>query len=130
VLDAPVEESSDVLQEYVLRSNVTDDPDDGRPEPALIGGLPEGASLTPGLTGEAGSDAIHLSTPWSAVESLHICPDRCWIQGFFFHPLNQDFAGIGFPLDVANAARLWIRQLDSEIEGSDSGAEGQNSEGT
>jgi len=130
VLDAPVEESSDVLQEYVLRSNVTDDPDDGGPEPALIGGLSEGASLTPGLTGEAGSDAIHFSTPGTAVEGLHICPDRCWIQGFFFHPLNQDFAGIGFPLDVANDARLWIRQLDSEIEGSDSGAEGQNPEGT
>ena len=56
------------------------------------------------LAREARSDAIHCATPSSAVEGEQVGPDRCRIQGAFFHARSQDAGGVCFPLKVSDGA--------------------------
>jgi len=62
------DELSDILQQDVSGSNVTDDPADGWPEPTIICNSGLGPCGAEGLAGETGSDNIHSPTPRSAVK--------------------------------------------------------------
>jgi hypothetical protein len=54
---------------------------------------------------------------------------KSFIQAAVFHPLSQDFAAVGFPLNEADCSSSRDRQLEAELESPDSGAEGQHVEG-
>lgn len=98
----------DVLQEAVAGSNVTDDPGDFGPEPAVIvssGALSGGAE---GLAGETGSDEIHLAAPRSAVEGFEIVPHRSLIQSRFSHPRHESCRRVGVPLNTTHKPMSWF----------------------
>jgi hypothetical protein len=83
---------------------LSDDSDDGRPDPPLVVGALPLAGDGPRLTREARRDEIHDSTPRLASEGRNVVPDRSEIQGLVFHPGHEDGRGEGFPLDVANGS--------------------------
>jgi len=67
---------SDVLQQDVSGSHVTNDPCDVRPEPSVIVNTLSSSGSGEWLAGEPGSDDIHSSTPRVAVEGDKVIPDR------------------------------------------------------
>jgi hypothetical protein len=73
---------------------------------------------------------IHESTPSAAVEGAYIRPNRRLIQDSFFHARSQDFDAERFVLNETDGASIWARQSDTEFKSPDTGAEGQNCEGT
>jgi hypothetical protein len=124
------EVSSDVLEEHKRGLNLPDDAGDDRPQvPGVILASPF-ARETERLTGIPRHDAIHASTPASAVEGSGIAEHRRWSQASRFHRLNQTGGAECVSLNVADDARIWNCQLDSESECVDgTGAEGEDVEG-
>jgi hypothetical protein len=81
------------------------------------------------LAWDSPNDAIHNSTPWSAVEGSHIAPHRRFSQETLAHRFDQMGDGEGFPLHHNDAASIWDCQFDAEIEPASSGAEADEVEG-
>ena len=78
------------------------------------------AGVTERLARVAASDAIHDSTPRAAVEGSQIRPHRRLIKGLLFHARCQDFDGVGFPLNVTDAASRSAKcEFKPEFEASD-----------
>lgn len=98
-------DACDVLQKQVSRTasvgNVNDVEEQAGACPVKPGAAPSKREV---LAREARSDAIHSATPSCAVEGEQVGPDRCRIQGAFFHARNQDAGGVCFPLKVCNGA--------------------------
>ncbi len=79
-----------------------------------------------GLAGVARSDAIHDAAPRLEVEGSKVRPDRRLIQGLVFHARDKAGGGMGFPLDVTDAARVGSGDLDSKFEAADPGTNSQH----
>jgi hypothetical protein len=79
------EHAADVLDEDEPRASLDDDASGRRPEVALV----EASPLLPGkavtLARDAANEAVHASTPASAVEGLGIAPNRSRMQESRFH---------------------------------------------
>jgi hypothetical protein len=89
----------DVFEEHQRRFNSADDPEDLRPEPAIVVGTGPSAGGAPGLTGETGSDAIHSATPGGRVEVGQVtAPKRSRLQARLFHPGQENGRSETFPL--------------------------------
>jgi hypothetical protein len=56
------------------------------------------------LTGEAASDDIHASSPWSPVEGADVIPDGEGGEAAIVLPLEEAVAGVGIDLDGADGA--------------------------
>jgi hypothetical protein len=114
----------DVLQHDEAGSYFAKHPCDLGPEPPLVVFSELLAGDAPGLTGEAGSDAIHLAAPCRAVEVSKVKPDRRRSQVSRLHLSDQARGGESFPLHVADAhSRTTGRELQAELETAVSGTE-------
>jgi hypothetical protein len=125
-------ESADVLHEDVLWFHLANDPSELPPESRPLA-VDDASALAGGrdvLTREASNDAIHDSTPASAVEGGNVVPDRCRLQGLRFHPGHEAGRGVGFPLDVANSSGVGHGESHAEVEPAVAGEQGQHVEGT
>lgn len=121
--------SGDVLQEHESRSHVSDDPGDQRPEPSVIVNSTALSGLGERLTGEAGTDEIHSSTPRPAVERGEVVPHRSPIQGLVRHPRHEAGRRVGVPLDCTHhpvsGSEMVESQSETQLESSCTGAEGK-----
>lgn len=99
------------------------------PKPACVIDPVALSSTGCGLAGEARNDKIHDATPRVAVEGCKIRPNRCLVQPPFLHSRSQYFGTERFPLDVADSASASARQMESEVESANAGAEGEHVEG-
>jgi len=84
------------------------------------------------LTGEAerlarvaANDAIHEAAPRSAVKGSHIRPHRRVSQGARVHRFDQACNAECLPLHIADAASARDCHLESEVEPTTAGAEGE-----
>nr|WP_264194528.1 hypothetical protein [Acuticoccus sediminis] len=123
------EHAADVLDEDEPWTGLGDDPARRSPEVSFV----EAALLSPGdavrLARDAPNDAIHEAAPWSAVEGSGITPHRCLSQETRLHRCDQVRDGEGFPLHHADRSNSWHCQLETEIEASSTGAEGDDVDG-
>lgn len=117
------EMSPDVFEEDPFRLALGDDPGDVRPEVPLVLLSRASSRHAEGLARVARKDAIHDSTPSSAVEGGKIRPQRRRSHETLFHARRQERAEIGFPLHVADAASAGNSQSGAEVESPVSGAE-------
>ncbi len=69
-------------------------------------------------TWESAHDAIHVSTPASAVELGHIGINRRFLDRTTRHMRRQNFAGTNFVLNVQDELNCWQRDSDGKIESS------------
>jgi hypothetical protein len=122
--------AGDVFKEAPPGLDLFDDPRNVGPEMPWIRSSLATARHREGLAGIPAHNEIHDSTPRLAVEGLEIRPKRRIIQGFVFHARSQDFGGVGFVLNVSDCDSAWDRQLDAEVESPNTGAEGENPDGT
>lgn len=121
--------SGTVFHEDVARSNLANDTGNIRPEPPVVFNAQPLAGGAEGLARESRSDAVHCSTPRSAIEGGKVVPDRSFFQGRVRHPRHEDGRGIAVPFDCTHKSGAWHGELESELEASDSGAEGKHAEG-
>lgn len=121
---------ADVFPEDVSRSDLLDDADELKEEPAPLS-VETGPLAGDGevLTRASASDAIHDATPGAAVEGADIRPDRRRSQSAFFHARRQDFAGEGLPLHINDRSSTSNSSVDSEVEAAAARKEGKNAEG-
>lgn len=126
-----ISEPWDVFQEDEGGSYVTNCSDDVGPDPSVVVCSSSLAGLGERLAREPRSDEIHDATPLSALEGREIVPDRCLIQGLVFHPRHEDGRSVGVALDVTHTSVSPTQgEVESELEPSDTGAEGESIEGT
>lgn len=129
VLEAKRYVACDVLEEDRDRLDFGDDSSDVGPQMPLVLLASTSACQREGLAGVASSDEIHSAAPRAAVEGREIVPDRCRIQGRFFHPRHEDGRRVGFPLDVAHSSASPSQgESDAKVEAADAGAEGEDAE--
>ena len=74
------------------------------------------AGDTERLARVARSEAIHDSTPRTAIEGSQIRPQRRLSQAARFHSRRQVFAGEGFPFDPTNCASASQSQFQAEVK--------------
>jgi hypothetical protein len=122
--------SGNIFTKDCCRFDLTHDAKNLEPEvPLVVGSLAESGGAE-GLTGVSPNDEIHSSTPSSSVEGAEIAPDRRVIHPPFDHAADQYAGRICFPLDVADDARSEAcsseSPLDSSVESSDAGGEGED----
>lgn len=120
----------DVLAEETTRPHAVDDADDVVEQPAVVVGAEHGPGEAVGLAGVSRSDAIHDATPWARIEGGRVAPDRSRRKVPRFHARSQKLGLVGSPLDHTDWASASACELNSEVEGSGSGAEGQEAVGT
>ena len=114
----------DVFEEAPFGIEVCDDPSNMGPEVSGIA-FPEAlAGEGKRLAGISASEDMNLATPWSAVESGNVVPDRRFTQGLVFHPGHDSGRNEGFPLDVTNSSVSGLGDMQAEFKTSDAGAEG------
>lgn len=113
-----------------MRPNLVDDAEDVVEQPAVVvlAALLSGDAVW--LARVARSEAIHDSTPRAAVEGGEVRPDRSRVKGPVLHTRDQPRGGRDFPLQVADAASAWSRDVDAQLEASDAGAESEDVVGT
>ncbi|MDE0913914.1 MAG: hypothetical protein OSB57_01900 [Planctomycetota bacterium] len=120
----PGNEAADVLHEDEARSHVANDTKEVVDEVALVFASELLTCNGVRLARDAAKDEIHLSTPRCAVEDSQIREHRRAIQVPGFTLRCQDFAGEGFPLQVADRSSIWNRSSDSQVKATDAGADG------
>jgi hypothetical protein len=95
-------EPGHVFQQREARSYVAKDARGGGPKVACV----VGAAARPGhaerLAGETGSDDLHASTPWSAVEGAGVVPDREQGEHAVALPPKQNLAAVRLAFDRAD----------------------------
>lgn len=74
------EHAADVLDEDEPRARLDDDATCGRPEVARVFALEPLSGKTVRLARYAANEAVHASTPASAVEGSGIAPNRRWSE--------------------------------------------------
>lgn len=124
-----------VLKGHDRGLTLVDGVGDVRPQVAGIVGSAPLAGDAEWLARVARSEAIHESTPASAVEGAQIRPQRRRIQDARFHALRQDAGGEAVPFNPTECARLSQTQFaggefDAEVEPSSAGAEAEDVPGT
>ena len=124
----------DVLPEDTIRPALGGDAVDLGSEEALASGsgaLPGDAVV---LAGIARSEDMNVATPRSSVEGEHVGPDRSRMKPPRFHARDQAGGSCGFPLHVTDAAcslsAMVEGELQSELEPTDAGADGEDVPGT
>jgi hypothetical protein len=124
-----LEKSGDVLDEYERGLALANDPDELRPERALVGVPFALARARVRLAGDARHDEIHASTPRASVEGGEIIPERRAIQGRVLHPRHKDSRCVGVPLNITSGAVFQSEAMkssgDAEVESADPRAEGE-----
>jgi hypothetical protein len=120
----------DVLKKAPSGFALSHDAGDVGPEVSFVGASPLEPTHRERLTRYSARDAIHDATPRSAVEGSQIRENRRLIQGAVLHSRCQYFATVTFPLNVADGSSRRNRQSQAEFEAADSGAEGEDVEGT
>lgn len=75
------------------------------------------------LARDAANDAIHDSTPRSAVEGSDIAPHRRVSHESFLHRCDQMGDREGFPLHQQDASSCRACELNTEVEASAAGTE-------
>jgi hypothetical protein len=113
--------SSNIFENDEFGRYLLNNPFDMRPEMALIvltTALSCGAER---LAGVARSDAIHNSTPRSAVEGGNVVPDRSFTQGRVSHPRHESGRWVCFALDVSHSPIVVGEEMEGELEPSDAG---------
>lgn len=123
-----LEEVRYVLEEHQGGGNGPDELDEGRPDGALVGVSEPAAGMAVGLAGQSRHDAIHRSTPASAVKGVEVRPDRSGFKAPVFHARRQNAGRRDFPLHVADRASL-AHCSDGKVEASDASTDGQHAEG-
>ena len=108
-----------VLKEEPLAVQIPKDSSCRRPQVAGIVGKQPLPCEAVSLARDSRNDAIHDSTPRSAVEGSHIAEHRRWSHAAFFHRANQIRGAECVSLNVADDASAWNCQLDAESEGVD-----------
>ena len=116
----------DVLEKASQWPDLADDPPDVWPQVPGVALSEHPAGAGEPLAGVSASDEIHLAAPRLAVEGSNIRPDRCRIQGFFFHAAHKDRGRIGFPLDITHASGCRIGEFDAKFKSAGPRAEGQD----
>jgi hypothetical protein len=110
--------SGDVFQENKSWSHVTNDPEDGRPEPAFVVNSVLVSRNAKWLAWETGSDAIHFSAPRFAIEGREIVPDRSAIQVLLCHPRHEIGRCVGIPLNVTYGSAWDSCKSEGKLESS------------
>lgn len=111
-----------VFKEAPFRPGFGHDAGDVRPEvPGIARSLAQ-AREGEGLTGITGRDEMYAPAPRSAIEGSQIVPDRSRSQGRVRHPRHESGRGETVSLDIAHGAISGFRQLQAEIQSSDTGA--------
>ena len=121
--ETEAEMMGDVFEEDERRLDLVDDPRDMRPEVARVvrpSALPRDGER---LARIARSDDVHCATPWAAVETGNVIPDRRLIQGRLFHPCHENGRGVGFPFDMAHSSISGDGNGEPEVEPACAGAE-------
>lgn len=129
-IEASPFEGRDVFNKDTSRLNFTDDSSEVFPHSAT-GAVEPGSLACVGnvLAREAANDEIHQATKRLCVEGGAIRPNRRWIQIFFRHARSQDFAGVGFPLNVSDDSQIWASESDAKFEACPTGEERKSCEG-
>jgi hypothetical protein len=68
------------------------------------------------LTREAANESIHEATIQAVGKGSYVTPDRSFVKASFFHTRCQYCGCWNFDLHVADAARSWLCDSDSEVE--------------
>jgi len=104
-IEAPVSESCDVLHEDKLGSHFANDsmhfPPEAGPLSCKSSASPSDADV---LAWEAAADDVDVASPWLAVESPDVIPDREPRKGSVGLPSEQDSPGVGIKLNSASDA--------------------------
>jgi hypothetical protein len=87
--ESVLDESGDILKEDPSGLDSLDGCVDERPQPPVVGLASSLACCTERLARETGRDEIHSVAVEVAREGREIVPDRCAIQGLFFHPRHE-----------------------------------------
>lgn len=123
------EEPSDVLEQEPLGSSGSEHALDVGPEPALVGAAESLAGDAIALAWYPGDDEV--AGFW--LIGGEVAPNRSRSQGALRHARSQDRAGVGFPLHVSDRAHASAQSgegsLDTEVESTPAGAEGEDAEG-
>jgi hypothetical protein len=130
IAESDVEVVWHILEEAKSWTHLSDNPGDVWPEMPRIVGSAAFSCNRERLARVPPRDAIHDSTPRAAIEGLDIVPTRSLIQGLVFHPRHESGRRVSFPFDIAHGSGSGLGKFDSEFKSPDSGAEGQNVEGT
>lgn len=80
------------------------------------------------LTRDAAKDEIHEATKASAWDGSGVVPNRRRSQKTRLHRRCQSGDGESFPLHVKDRAKAWNCEVEGEVQGSASGAEGNGRE--
>ena len=119
-----------VLQEDEPGSHVHSEPKESRPQPSVVVGARPLSGVAPGLAGESRRDNIHAASPAASREGGEVVPDRRAIQGLVVHPRHESGRCCGFPLNVTHGAHSSGHgELESDVEPSVAGADGEVSQG-
>ncbi len=120
----------DIFAEDPLRLDLSDDPRNVRPEVAGIRCPSPFAGLAEGLAWIAGRDEMNAAAPRAAVEGSKVVPDKRLSQGLVFHPGHESGRRMAFPLDESHSSVAGLGDVETEVETSVSGAEGDSPEVT
>lgn len=121
--------SRHVLTNDPSGSNFPNDALDVGPEPALVFDAELLTGRAERLTGEAGRNEVNHSRKGRRIELVDRADEyRRWIQGLFFHPIQEGGCSVAFPFDVAHTAKPREQEPEAELESSDSGAQREASE--
>lgn len=123
-----IEMALDVFKEDPFGADIGDDPRDVRPEMAGIVGAAAASGKREGLAGIAGSEDMNAAAPRAAVEGLNVVPDRRRIQGRVFHPRHEGRRGEDLPLDVTDSSISGFRDMEAELQASESRAQRETME--
>ena len=119
-------EAGDVFEEDDAGPDLSDNPSDICPYPALIVGVSTLAGGGEGLTRRAPSEDIHAATPRLAVEGGHVSPDRSRSHGARLHLRDQVCGGEGFPFDHTDRASASESSGEAQFEPSVAGEQAED----
>lgn len=123
--------TGDVFEDDQRGLALGDDSSHGGPDVPWVAAAAALAGDAEGLARVAGCDAIHAATEEPAREASYIAVYRRRIQRSRLNLLRQTRGGKAFPLHVSECASTSpAREVESAIEPSDSGAEGEVRQGT
>jgi len=68
------------------------------------------------LARESTANDVHHSAKWFCVEGFKVRPQRCFIQLFAFHLLNQVPRSEGFDLHISDSSHIWENASESKVD--------------
>jgi hypothetical protein len=118
--------STDIFEETKRRSDFVNDASNVRPEMAwvFVAKLPSRDAKR--LARITAMDDIHCATPFFAVESANVVPNRSLTQSLVCHPRHESGRSVGVPLDVTHSSIAGDSDVNAEVEATDTCAEGES----